>query len=134
MVCEPGSKALPSTTSPTASAGRTHLAVGQLGVRIVLAFDVGAQEPREGDDAAAGGELGLLALGHTFGHFGCQPDLRAGSAGVVHLGGHRALPDQLVQAELVSGQLAAGLVGRAEGLAEGRMPLRASCAFLTLRS
>ena len=40
--------------------GQHDLAVGQLGVRVVLALDVGPQEPGEGDDPAAGRELGLL--------------------------------------------------------------------------
>ena len=55
--------------------------------------------------------------GHALGHLGRQADLRARPGGVVHLGGHRALPDQLVQAELVARQLATGLLGRAERLA-----------------
>ena len=45
-----------------------------------------------------------------------QSDLGAGAGGVGHLGGHRALPDQVVEAELVPRQGPGRLVGRPERL------------------
>ena len=73
----------------------------------------------EGDDASAGGELRLLPARDPLGHLGRQSDLRARSGGVVHLGGHRALPDELVEAQVVPRQLPCRLLGCAEGLARG---------------
>ena len=103
MVCEPGSKAVPVDHVALGQRRQHDLAVGQLGLGVVLALDVGPQEPGEGDDPAAGRELGLLAGGHARrAPSADQADLGAGPGGVVHLGGHRALPDQLVQAELVA--------------------------------
>ena len=76
--------------------------------RLVGVLDVGAQEAREGDGPPGGGELGPLT-----GHRGAgQPDRDGGADRVGHLRGQRALPDQLVQPELVRaqpvGQLARG--------------------------
>ena len=65
---------------------------------------------------------------------GRQADLRARPGGVVHLRGHRALPDQLVEAELVARQLACRLIGVRKVSPDGRMASCASWAFFTLRS
>ena len=64
-----------------------------------------------------------------------QADLGARPGGVGHLGGHGALPDEVVEAELVAVQLR----GRpASGVRKvspaGRMASWASWAFFTLRS
>ena len=47
--------------------------------------------------------------------------------GVFHLAGHEALPDELIELELVVGELALTASGRMEG-SEGRMASCASCA------
>ena len=81
-------------------------------------LDVGLQEAREGDGAAGGGELHLgarlrLARGTRDG------DLHGGAAGVGHLGGDGALPDQLVELKLLGIQLLCKLARGLETLASG---------------
>src|SRR5205807_2059433 len=80
--------------------------LGVVGALVVVAvagalvprLDVGAQEAGEGDRAAAGGELHRLVGGAAAG----EPDAHGLPDGVGHLGGHGALPDQLVEAVLVA--------------------------------
>ena len=80
---------------------------------------VGLQEALEGHGAAGSGEItGLAARSRTR-----DGQLHGRSASIGHLGGHRALPDQLVELELLSvqlvGQLSWGgelLSSRANGL------------------
>ncbi len=101
--------------------GGVHgLALGQLGQRHLVvvaalaalgALDVRLEEPVEGDDSAGRGEDHVAAVGGLAAD--ADRDRLAGR--VLHLRGDRALPDQLVEAELVAGQ--PGLAGRAEGVA-----------------
>ncbi len=76
------------------------LAVVQLGVRVVGAFHVRLEEAVEGDGLAGGAELGVPAVGRP----AADLDGDGVAGGVLHLGGDGALPDQLVQLELVTGQ------------------------------
>ena len=82
---------------------------------VVLADLVRGEEAGERDHGARGAELDVLA--------GCalrgEAQRHGLSARIRHLGGDRALPDQLVERELVAVQLAAHLVGRAEEVAGG---------------
>ena len=75
------------------------LPVVPLGV-VVGVLHVGLEEPVEADDLAGGAELGFLAGRGPAG----DPDRHRLAGGVLHLRGDRALPDQLVQPELVAGQ------------------------------
>ena len=135
MVCEPGLERAALDGVALAQRGQHHLAVGQLGLGVVLPLDVGPQEAREGDDPAAGRELGLLALRpRPRAPSADEADLRARPGGVGHLGGHRALPDQLVEAELVARQRPAAWSGVRKVSPAGRMASWASWAFFTLRS
>jgi len=115
--------------------GQVHLAVGQLSVGVVLPLHVGPEEAGELNDLAAGGELGLaVGTAPLAGRGAHQPHLGAGSGGVGHLGGHRPLPDHVVEAELVARQRPGRLVGGPERLAGRPDGLVASWAFFTLRS
>ena len=87
--------------------------VGQFGLRIVAAFDIGPQ---------VAGEVDRLAAGLKHGAFrpwapGFDGDRHAAAAGVGHLAGDRALPDHVVEAELV--RRPTGLAARS-GKANGR--------------
>src|SRR6202034_2005482 len=95
-----------------------HLSAGPLGLRVVLSLAVRAEKSPEGDDSTAGRELGLGPpdVWRPVGHRGDQADLGAGAGGVVHLTGHGALPDQLVEAQLVTAQRPRGLLWCAERL------------------
>ena len=90
--------------------GQPPLAVVQLGLGVVGALDVGLEEAVEGDDLAGRGELGGLPGAGVADH----PDRHRVTGGVLHLAGDRALPDQLVQAEVVAAQ--ARLRRRAEAV------------------
>ena len=111
--------------------GQQRLAVVERGVGIVGALDVGPEVAGEGDGAAGGGELGVAAVGGR----GADAHLDRLAPGVDHLRGDGALPDQLVEAELVA---AAARRTADSGVRNdspaGRMASWASCAFLTLRS
>ena len=73
-----------------------------IGARALVAgLDVGAQEAREGDRASTGGELDRLVGAAAAG----EPDADRLPDRVGHLRGDGPLPDQLVEAELVAGQL-----------------------------
>ena len=84
--------------------------VGQTG-----GLHVGAEEAGEGDGAAGRGELGLLtgAGGAGDGH------LHRGTLRIRHLGGDGALPDELVELELLRVELSVQLTGGGEALAGG---------------
>ena len=77
------------------------LLVVELGLGIVASFDVGAEEPRERDRVAARREHDFLALGA----FAGQLETNTLTAGVLHLRGEGALPDQLVELGLVVADL-----------------------------
>ena len=86
---------------------RIGLVVGPLGV-----------DPAEslmGDDRARGGERGIAPVGGGTAH----AHVNGLAHGVGHLGGHRALPDQLVHPGLHLGHLAPHLLGRAEAVTGG---------------
>ena len=79
---------------------------------------VGLEEAREGNRAAGGGEVGVVAAGVDG-----RSHLHRGSLGIGHLGGDGALPNQLVELVLLGvelpGQLARGgktLTGGTDGL------------------
>ena len=107
--------------------------VGAGGGLVVTALLVRGEEALEGDDRAAGAELdGLRALD---GRVDGELDGGGRAAGVGHLRGDGALPDQLVERELLAAQLARrpgpGVRKRSPA---GRMASWASCAFLTFFS
>src|SRR5699024_3724542 len=80
----------------------------------VAALLVRGEEAAEGDHGAGGAERrGATVL--------LQQQLhgRGGALGVGHLGGDGALPDQLVETELVARELAGHLGGRAEVITRG---------------
>ena len=80
---------------------------------VVLGIGVGAQPARERDRAAGGGELDLLARGRL----ARDRDLHRGAAGVFHLGGDGALPNQLVELELLGVERVGQLPGGGKALA-----------------
>ena len=82
---------------------------------LVAGLDVGLEEAGEGDRAAAGGELDGLVGGAAAG----QPDADGLAHRVGHLRGDGALPDQLVEPELVAGQLRGELARRPEVVTGG---------------
>ena len=82
---------------------------------VVLGVGVGAQPARERDRAAGSGELDLLPRSSLTRH----RDLHRGAAGVLHLGGDGALPDQLVELELLGVERVGQLAGRGKALACG---------------
>ena len=93
--------------------------VGLAAGEFVDGLDVGLEEAGEGDGAAAGAERDIPAVG--LGAVDAQA--QRGAAGVGHLRGHRALPDQLVEAVAVGVEFGAqrprsgkGVTGRADGL------------------
>ena len=95
--------------------GQDPLLVLEVALGIVGALDVGPQEARVVDGLAGGRELGVTAVARR----GPEPHLHALAPGVGHLGGDGALPDQLVETELVALQLALDLLGEAEAVARG---------------
>ncbi len=87
----------------------------EVAVGVVAALDVGSQEARKGNRRPAGGELGVLA-----GRGDAAESQRDRlSAGVGHLAGDGALPDQLIKSELLGGDLRAQLPGGAEAVSGG---------------
>ena len=87
--------------------------VGLTACLLVEALDVGLEETGERDGAATGAENHLLARA-------CgarDPQRQRRAARIVHLRGHRALPDQLVEPELVGVQLTVQLARRLEHIA-----------------
>nr|CRL79195.1 hypothetical protein CPGR_05191 [Mycolicibacterium malmesburyense] len=82
---------------------------------LVDALDVGLQKAGEGDRAAAGVEHDLLARTRGPG----DPQRQRRAARIGHLRGHGALPDQLVEPELVGVELAVQLAGGLEHVAGG---------------
>ena len=116
-MCDPGSRSATDSRVALGHRRQVDLAIGQLGLGVVLALDVGPQVAGELDDLARGGELRLPAGPVAAAGRGAdQPNLGARAGGVGHLRGHRALPDQVVEAELVAGQRAGRLVRGAERL------------------
>ena len=106
--------------SPSASGGSTTSRSASSASGSSSPFDVGPQEAGEGDDPAAGRELDLGTPARapaSAGHGRRQADLGARPGGVGHLRGDGALPDQVVEAQLVAVERAAGLVGGAERVA-----------------
>ena len=103
--------------SPTVSVGQHRFLLLELGGRIVAALDVRAAEAGELDRLARRGEDRRLALVRVGGDFHRRPQ----HARVDHLRRHRALPDQLVDAEVVAGEHAFERRGRAR---EVRRPNR----------
>ena len=100
--------------------GLLRVLMGEIRVH-VPALLVRGQEPPEGDDGPGSRELGVgpgMLTGGGGGR-GAQADGRGAALGVLHLGGHGALPDQLVELELVHGQLRAHLRRGAEGVPRG---------------
>src|SRR5690606_22754769 len=87
--------------------------VGTRVARLVAALLVGGLVAAEGDDRSGCGELGVRALASV----GRDRDGRGRPLGVGHLGGDGALPDEVVELELVAAKLRAELGGRAEGVA-----------------
>ena len=103
---------------------RQHpLLIGQLGLRIVGAFDVGPQVAGKVDRLAADLKHGAVAL---------DRDRDRPAAGIGHLAGDRPLPDQVEEPELVGRQAASlSASGSSNGWPAGRIASWASCAFLT---
>src|SRR5581483_8434407 len=77
--------------------GEAALVLGVRALHLVGALAVGPAEAGEGDDGAAGGELGVLAGRRR------TADAHGGALalGVLHLRGDGAAPDEVVQAGLV---------------------------------
>src|SRR5690606_21376374 len=86
---------------PDAERGQHALLVLELVVRVVGALDVGAEEAREGDHLAGGLER-RCAVGAGV---RVQAHLRPQARSVPHLGGYRALPDEVVEAQRVRVQV-----------------------------
>ncbi len=82
--------------------GQQRLAVVEGGIGIVGALHVGPQVAGERDGPTGGGELGVSPVGRR----GTDAHLDRLAPGVDHLRGDGALPDELVEAELVGAQLA----------------------------
>src|SRR5699024_6034375 len=82
-------------------------------------LDVGLEEAGEGDGSAGGGEGGRAVAGVVGAGLAGDPDAHGGAAGVGHLGGDGALPDQLVEAVLLGVEHTVQLAGGGEGLAGG---------------
>src|SRR5690606_855928 len=106
--------------------GRERVALGDVGqpglgvVAVAVALDVATllvrgEEAAEGDDGARGAEGGVTADGDRR----RQAARRRRAARVGHLGGDGALPDQLVQLELVARELARHLTRGAERVTGG---------------
>src|SRR5690606_28655087 len=105
---------------------RERVALGDIGqpglgvVAVAVALDVATllvrgEEAAEGDDGARGAEDGVTAVGGRR----PQADRRRRAARVGQLGGDGALPDQLVQLELVARELARHLTRGAERVTGG---------------
>ncbi len=99
--------------------GRQELLGGLLLVVLVARLAVDLEEALVLDDGAGGGERGptLGALDRGRGGAESEGDRLAG--GVGHLRGDRALPDQLVDGEVLAAEFALHLFGSAEAVAGG---------------
>ena len=86
---------------------------GRRNLVLVATFLVGGQEAAERDDRAAGRELGVpaVAAGRA------EPDRHGLAPRVGHLRGDGALPDQVVERQLVAAELARHLTRRTERVA-----------------
>src|SRR6266545_4496948 len=93
--------------------GQPALAVVRLGRLVVGGLHVRLQEPGIGDGLAGGGEVAGLARGGD----GLDPYRDRVADRVGHLAGDRTAPDQLVQPELLAGQLVRDLARCAEAVA-----------------
>src|SRR5439155_22366147 len=80
---------------------------------LVTALLVSEQEAAERDHRAGGCEFSLPSVRGV----GLDPDGNGLAARVGHLGGDRALPDQVVEAELLAREPAGRLLRRAEPVA-----------------
>ncbi len=85
---------------------------------LVATLLVCREEATEGDDRPARRQLDLSG-GRSLGEARRDLDGCGRAAGVGHLRGDRALPDQLVEGELLAAQLAGDLGGRAEPIPRG---------------
>ena len=83
--------------------------------RLVLARLVGGEEAAERDHGARRAELDVFAVGARR----ADSQRHRLAARVLHLGGERALPHEVVERVLVATELAAELVGRPERVARG---------------
>ena len=93
---------------PDRNRRQDDVAIGQIGLRIVGAFDVGPQVSRKLDRLAHRREDRPLRL---------DRDGDAVGAGVGHLAGDRAFPNQVVELELVGAEPAAERLGKLERMA-----------------
>ena len=100
-------------TFPNGDCGKDHLAIFELGFRIVGTFDVGAKKAREGDRLARRDELAVATVGRRR----SEADLDRHSPRIVHLRGDRAHPDQLIEPQFVDVELAGERCRCAERLA-----------------
>ena len=82
---------------------------------VLVAHVVGLHPAPLGDDGSGGGELGVAAGGGD----GTQTHGDGLAGGVDHLAGHRAAPDEFVEARLARHHLVAHLLGRPEPVAGG---------------
>src|SRR5690606_20827662 len=103
--------------------GQAGLALALLGLAVLVALEVatllvGGEEAAEGDLRARGREHRLALLAVDLG-LRAEADRGGRAARVGHLRGDRALPDEVVELELVRGELARDLLGGAEGVARG---------------
>ena len=107
-----GRSSLAASSWPVQRPHQPLLGVVPLGCLVVGALHVGTQEPGEGDRLAGGGELRMLPIRAVT----SQSHRHTGTHRVGHLGRDGALPDQLVEPELLPRQLAGHLAGRAEAV------------------
>ena len=105
---------------------RRQLSLGRLGLlvsvaRLVVTLFIGGEKPAEGDDRAARREFGDRPRGGggCRGRAGLDAHRRRLPAGIRHLAGDSALPDQVVQLPVVAAQRALELARRAEHVARG---------------
>ena len=94
---------------------QVDLTVGQFGLGVVLALDIGPLEAGKLDDRARSTELDHAGNAIDGGRAG-ESDPCTGTGGVGHLGCDRPLPDQVVEAEFVARQRPGGFVRGPEGL------------------
>ena len=85
-----------------------HLLALQGGIGIVAAFHVGTEEAGEVNALARGAEAGVTAV---------ELHRHHGQAGIGHLAGHGALPDQLIEGQVLA--IEARVLGGAEAFAGG---------------
>ena len=97
---QPDARLLSVDTLADRQRGQERLLLFELGGRIVAALDVGAAEAGELDRPAGRREHRLFTVAGR----GRDLDRRAEDAGVDHLRRHRALPDELVDLQIVARQ------------------------------